>query len=132
MASIFSKIIQKEIPAEIISENDQFIAFLDIMPLVHGHTLVVPKQEVDYIFDLSTEDLAGLLEFARPIAKAIEKQSDGKKKEKYIKEYNILQSQKTTVRFKHRSIRLYSVTTGYQSKYDLERGLLKIEIDPRI
>jgi hypothetical protein len=55
-----------------------------------------------------------------------------KKKEKYIKEYNILQSQKTTVKFKNRSIRLYSVTTGYQSKYDLERGLLKIEIDPRI
>jgi hypothetical protein len=55
-----------------------------------------------------------------------------KKREDYIKEYNILQSQKKTVRFKHRSIRLYGVTTGYQSKYDNERGLLKIEIDPRM
>lgn len=55
-----------------------------------------------------------------------------KKKEKYIKEYNILQSQKTTVKFKNRSIRLYGVTTGYQSKYDDQRGLLTVNIDPRV
>ena len=73
MASIFSKIIQKEIPAEIIAENDQFIAFLDIMPLVHGHTLVVPKQEVDYIFDLDDRKLADMMVFARHVAAAIRK-----------------------------------------------------------
>jgi hypothetical protein len=55
-----------------------------------------------------------------------------KKREKYIEEYNILHSQKTTVKFKHRSIRLYSVTTGYQSKYDDQRGLLTVNIDPRM
>jgi len=55
-----------------------------------------------------------------------------KKKEQYVKEYNILHSQKTTVKFKHRSIRLYSVTTGYQSKYDDQRGLLTVNIDPRM
>jgi histidine triad (HIT) family protein len=73
MASIFSKIIQKEIPAEIIAENDQFIAFLDIMPLVHGHTLVVPKQEVDYIFDLDDRKLADMMVFAKHVAAAIRK-----------------------------------------------------------
>ncbi len=73
MPSIFSRIINKEIPCHLIAENDQYMAFLDVMPLREGHTLVVPKNEVDYIFDLSSEELAGLLEFARPIAKAIEK-----------------------------------------------------------
>jgi histidine triad (HIT) family protein len=73
MPSIFTRIINKEIPCHLIAENEQYMAFLDVMPLREGHTLIVPKNEVDYIFDLSTEDLAGLLEFARPIAKAIEK-----------------------------------------------------------
>ncbi|MCX8478852.1 MAG: HIT family protein [Chitinophagales bacterium] len=73
MPSIFTRIINKEIPCHLIAENEQYMAFLDVMPLREGHTLVVPKNEVDYIFDLSAEDLAGLLEFARPIAKAIEK-----------------------------------------------------------
>ena len=73
MASIFSKIIQKEIPAEIIAENDQFIAFLDIMPLVQGHTLVVPKQEVDYIFDMDDQRLADMMVFAKHVAAAIRK-----------------------------------------------------------
>jgi len=73
MATIFSKIIQKEIPAEIIAENDQFIAFLDIMPLVHGHTLIVPKQEVDYIFDIENNQLSAMIVFAKSVAAAIRK-----------------------------------------------------------
>ena len=60
MATIFSRIIAGEIPCYKIAENDRFFAFLDINPLVKGHTLVVPKQEVDYIFDLSDEDLAAM------------------------------------------------------------------------
>ena len=73
MPSIFTRIINKEIPCHLIAENKHYMAFLDVMPLREGHTLVVPKKEVGYIFDLDKEDLAGLLEFARPIAKAIEK-----------------------------------------------------------
>ena len=73
MATVFSKIIQKEIPAEIIAENDQFIAFLDIMPLVHGHTLIVPKQEVDYIFDIENNQLSAMIVFAKSVAAAIRK-----------------------------------------------------------
>jgi histidine triad (HIT) family protein len=70
--SIFSKIIAGEIPSYRIAENDQFFAFLDIFPMAEGHTLVVPKKEVDKIFDVSDGDLATLLLFAKPIAKAIE------------------------------------------------------------
>lgn len=73
MASIFTKIIKREIPAEIIAEDDNFIAFLDIMPLVKGHVLVVPKKEVDYIFNMEQEDLAGLHLFAQKVAKAMDK-----------------------------------------------------------
>ena len=73
MATIFSRIIAGEIPCYKIAENDRFFAFLDINPLVKGHTLVVPKQEVDYIFDLSDEDLAAMHVFAKKIARAIEK-----------------------------------------------------------
>ncbi|EIM76403.1 histidine triad (hit) protein [Nitritalea halalkaliphila LW7] len=73
MASIFTKIIQREIPAEIIAEDANYIAFLDIMPLVKGHVLVVPKVEVDYLFDLEDEVLAGLHVFAKKVAKAIDK-----------------------------------------------------------
>lgn len=73
MATIFTKIINKEIPAEIIAEDDKFIAFLDIMPLVKGHVLVVPKQEVDYIFNLDDETLSRLHIFAKKVAKAIDK-----------------------------------------------------------
>lgn len=71
MSTIFSKIIQRAIPAEIIAENDKFIAFLDIMPLVHGHTLVVPKQEIDYLFDLQDSQLSEMMTFAKTIAGAI-------------------------------------------------------------
>jgi histidine triad (HIT) family protein len=73
MASIFTKIINREIPAEIIAEDDNYIAFLDIMPLVRGHVLVVPKAEVNYIFDLEDDVLAGLYVFAKKVAKAIDK-----------------------------------------------------------
>lgn len=70
--TIFSKIIAGEIPSYKIAENDQFFAFLDIFPLQEGHTLVVPKMEVDNFFDVPEAYLANLLLFARPIAKAIE------------------------------------------------------------
>ncbi len=73
MASIFSKIIQGEIPSYKVAEDDQFIAFLDIRPLAKGHTLVVPKQEVDYIFDLKDELLANMIIFAKKVGLAIEK-----------------------------------------------------------
>lgn len=73
MATIFSRIIAGEIPCYKVAENDKFFAFLDINPLVKGHTLVVPKQEVDYIFDLSDEDLAAMQVFAKQIARAIQK-----------------------------------------------------------
>lgn len=71
--TIFSKIIAGEIPSYKIAENDHFIAFLDVFPLVKGHVLVVPKLEVDKLFDLPNDYLAEMLVFARPIAKAIEK-----------------------------------------------------------
>lgn len=74
--TIFSKIIAGEIPSYKIAENDLFIAFLDIMPLRKGHVLVVPKVEVDKIFDVPDSYLAGLLVFAKPIAKSIEKSFD--------------------------------------------------------
>ncbi|NOT76922.1 MAG: HIT family protein [Cyclobacteriaceae bacterium] len=71
MPSIFTRIIQREIPAHIVAENEHYIAFLDIMPLQKGHTLVIPKKEVDYIFDLDAETLSGLHLFAAEVAKAI-------------------------------------------------------------
>lgn len=72
MPSIFTKIINGEIPCYKLAENDRFIAFLDIRPQAKGHALVVPKQEVDYIFDQPDEVLSEMLLFARPVAKAIE------------------------------------------------------------
>ncbi|MFA6402923.1 MAG: HIT family protein [Salinivirgaceae bacterium] len=73
MASIFSKIAAGKIPSYKIAENENYYAFLDINPLKKGHTLVIPKQEVDYIFDLNAETLGGLHVFAQKIAKAIDK-----------------------------------------------------------
>ena len=73
MATIFSKIIAGEIPSYKIAEDDRFYAFLDINPMAEGHTLVVPKQETDYVFDLDDNNLSGLILFARKVAKAIEK-----------------------------------------------------------
>jgi histidine triad (HIT) family protein len=71
--TIFSKIIAGEIPSYKIAEDEKFFAFLDIFPLVKGHVLVVPKIEVDKMFDLPEDYLSALLVFAKPIAKAIEK-----------------------------------------------------------
>jgi histidine triad (HIT) family protein len=71
--TLFSKIIAGEIPSYTIAENDRFFAFLDIFPLREGHTLVVPKLEVDRFFDLPDDYLAGLMLFAKPIAHAIER-----------------------------------------------------------
>ncbi len=73
MATIFTKIIKGEIPSYKVAENNQFYAFLDINPLSKGHTLVVPKNEVDYIFDLEDAELAAMHVFAKQVAKAIEK-----------------------------------------------------------
>jgi histidine triad (HIT) family protein len=72
MATIFTKIINGEIPCYKIAEDDNYFAFLDINPLKAGHTLVVPKKETDYLFDLEDEQLAGLFVFSKKVAKAIE------------------------------------------------------------
>ena len=73
MATIFSRIIQGEIPCYKIAENDKFFAFLDINPLSKGHTLVVPKHETDYIFNIDDEELGQMMVFAKHVANAIEK-----------------------------------------------------------
>ncbi len=73
MASIFSRIVAGEIPCYKVAENDRFFAFLDISPVAKGHTLVIPKQEVDYIFDLDDETYTGLMAFARQVAHGLEK-----------------------------------------------------------
>lgn len=72
MSTIFTKIIQGEIPSYKVAEDDRYYAFLDINPLTKGHTLVVPKQETDYIFDLDDRTLEGMIVFAKRIAKKIE------------------------------------------------------------
>lgn len=71
MATIFSRIIAGEIPCYKIAENDRFFAFLDINPMTKGHTLVIPKQETDYLLDLSDEDVAAINVFAKRIAEAM-------------------------------------------------------------
>jgi len=73
MTTIFSKIVKNEIPSYRIAEDDRFYAFLDINPLAKGHTLVIPKKEVDYLFDLEDDLLAGMNVFAKKVARAIEK-----------------------------------------------------------
>jgi len=73
MASIFSRIVAGEIPSYKIAEDVNYFAFLDINPLKKGHTLVIPKREVDYIFDLEPNELAGLHAFSQKIAKALDK-----------------------------------------------------------
>ena len=70
---IFCKIITKDIPAEIVYEDNDFLAFLDINPLVEGHVLVIPKKEVDYIFDIDDETYAGLMIFAKIVAEGVRK-----------------------------------------------------------
>ena len=71
MSSIFTKIVNGEIPCHKIAETDKYLAFLDIQPLMRGHTLCIPKQEIDYIFDLDDELLGGLMVFSKKVAKAI-------------------------------------------------------------
>lgn len=71
MATIFSKIIAGEIPCHKVAENEQFLAFLDIMPLRKGHVLVIPKQEVDYLFDIDDAMLADMMVFAKQVAQKI-------------------------------------------------------------
>jgi len=73
MSSVFSKIVRNEIPSFKIHENDNFLAFLDINPLKRGHTLVIPKKEVDYIFDIETQEYLQLWEFTQVISKAMKK-----------------------------------------------------------
>lgn len=79
MASIFTKIINGEIPCFKIAENDHFLAFLDITPLAKGHTLVIPKTEVDYIFDMNDTDLADMMIFAKEVAIKIKRSIPCKK-----------------------------------------------------
>jgi histidine triad (HIT) family protein len=71
MASLFSKIVNGEIPCHKIAEDDKFFAFLDVFPLVPGHVLVVPKKETDYIFDIGDADLAEMMVFAKQVAKVL-------------------------------------------------------------
>lgn len=73
MASIFTKIVQGKIPSYKIAEDERFYAFLDINPLARGHTLVIPKEETDYLFDLEDELLGGMMIFAKKVALAIDK-----------------------------------------------------------
>jgi histidine triad (HIT) family protein len=73
MASIFSKIVKGEIPAHKIAESDEFLAFLDAFPITTGHTLVIPKKEVDYVFDLDDKLYADLFIFAKSIVPALQK-----------------------------------------------------------
>jgi len=73
MSSIFTRIVRGEIPSYMIAEDDRFFAFLDINPLNHGHTLVIPKMEIDYLFDLDDELLAEMMKFSARVARAIEK-----------------------------------------------------------
>lgn len=79
MATIFTRIINGEIPSYKVAENEKFYAFLDVKPLKGGHTLVVPKQEVDYIFDLDDETLGEMMAFAKKIAARIKKGRGSKK-----------------------------------------------------
>lgn len=79
MSTLFTKIVNGEIPCHKIVEDDKYFAFLDISPLAMGHTLVIPKAEVNYIFDLEDEVLAGLNVFAKRVAKAVEKSIECKR-----------------------------------------------------
>jgi histidine triad (HIT) family protein len=73
VASVFTRIINREIPGHILAEDDRFVAFLDVFPLVPGHTLIVPRNETDYLFDLDDETLGAISVFAKKIARAIKK-----------------------------------------------------------
>lgn len=79
MATLFTKIINGEIPSYKVAENDEFYAFLDIMPIIKGHTLVVPKKEIDYIFDIEDDYLSRYMIFAKSVAKKMDRIFDCKK-----------------------------------------------------
>ena len=79
MASIFTKIINGEIPSFKIAEDDKFLAFLDVNPNAKGHTLCIPKQEINKIFDMEEEHYLGLMKFSRKVAKAVEKSVECKR-----------------------------------------------------
>lgn len=79
MSTIFSKIVRGEIPCYKVAENAEFIAFLDVMPIIKGHTLVVPKTEIDYIFDIEDDHLSKYMVFAKSVAKKMDKVFDCKK-----------------------------------------------------
>jgi histidine triad (HIT) family protein len=79
MASIFSRIIAGELPCHKIAESDRYFAFLDIHPVAKGHTLVIPKEETDYLFDLEDDALGGLMSFAKRIARALDQAIDCKR-----------------------------------------------------
>ena len=79
MATIFSRIVRGEVPSYRVAEDERYYAFLDINPLAKGHTLVIPKTEVDYIFDLDDDLLAGMMVFARKVALAIDRTMDCKR-----------------------------------------------------
>lgn len=73
MAGVFSKIISGEIPAYKVAENDDFLAFLDIMPIAKGHTLIIPKKEIDYIFDIEDSSYTAMMLFAKTVAQKLKK-----------------------------------------------------------
>ena len=79
MASIFTKIVNGEIPCYKIAEDDNYLAFLDVNPNVKGHTLCIPKQEINKIFDMEEEHYLGLMKFSRKVAKAVEKSVECKR-----------------------------------------------------
>jgi len=76
MSSIFTKIVNGEIPCYKVAENDYFLAFLDVQPIIKGHTLVIPKKEIDYIFDIEDELLSDFIVFAKSVAKKMDKVFD--------------------------------------------------------
>ncbi|NJB84816.1 histidine triad (HIT) family protein [Lewinella marina] len=76
MASIFTRIINRELPGYIVAETDDFIAFLDVRPMMEGHTLCVPKREVDYYYDLTDEEITGLTLFSKRVARGIQQVVD--------------------------------------------------------
>jgi len=79
MPSVFTQIINRKIPSHILAEDERYIAFLDVSPLAQGHTLVIPKAEVDYIFNMEDELLSGLMIFAKKVAKGIERSVECKR-----------------------------------------------------
>ncbi|MFA5575002.1 MAG: HIT family protein [Brumimicrobium sp.] len=79
MASIFTKIVNGEIPAYKVAENTEFLAFLDVMPIIKGHTLVIPKKEIDYIFDINDDLLGRYMAFTKMVANKMDKVFDCKK-----------------------------------------------------